>query len=419
VKTNRDLAIQLFKRCLPEFVSDACQLEGINFTVPEVQTLMGGVTVGNKDVHEQNIALNQIAAWKAVLADLKDDRTEVSKAYSHRLHAIAAKEDAMTWGEFRTGMVTIAGTDYLPPDANNLDHLFDEMLSDFAHIEDHYDKAIFLFLSFAKNQFYYDNNKRQGRFMMNTYLLDAGLPAISIPKHREDEFNHAMLRFYNDEHNDPTEMRSFLMSCIPPVIASQFEIPIEDYQIRASSMSNSKSYSIKEIRDHYLELVEQWIHSHPYGRALNSSPEDVHHDYIDVRAAYDLSEFSKVDDPSFFNIIYDVSNHTIKIEILISQEDKACHKEHGSFGDGAINALSTTTDFAKTLLREAHRCDMPLFLSNNSISLTLDDEWMIGSEIVDEYRQELKEYVRCLKAPVASADPLADTAKTDTAMKPA
>jgi len=227
---NKALAIQLFKRSLPELVSDACQLEGINFTVPEIQTLLGGMSVGNKDLHEQDIALNQIGAWKVILSDLLKDNVEISKGYSNKIHNIAAKEDAMEWGQFRSGNVTIAGTEYLPPKTEELDSKYKQMISDFSKIKDDYKKAIFLFLHYAKNQFYYDNNKRQGRFMMNAYLLSQGLPTINVPKKREDEFNHGMLRFYNSPKNDASEMYAFLMSCIHPTIAEQFDLPIVDFQ---------------------------------------------------------------------------------------------------------------------------------------------------------------------------------------------
>lgn len=227
---NKALAIQLFKRSLPELVSDACQLEGINFTVPEVQTLLSGMTVGNKDLHEQNVALNQINAWKAILSDLLADNVEISKDYSNKIHNIAAKEDAMEWGQFRSGNVTIAGTDYLPPSTEELDEKYDSMLNDFSKMKDDYEKAIFLFLHYAKHQFYYDNNKRQGRFMMNAYLLSQGLPAINVPKKRENEFNNGMLRFYDSFENDTSEMYAFLMSCIHPTIAEQFDLPIINFQ---------------------------------------------------------------------------------------------------------------------------------------------------------------------------------------------
>jgi len=227
---NKNLAIQLCKRSLPELVSDACQLEGINLTVSDVQTLLGGMTVGNKELYEQEIALNLIKAWKMILDDVINNKVEITQKYSNKIHNIAAKEDAMEWGRFRSGNVLISGTDYLPPKAENLEDHYNQMLSDFSNINNDYMKAIFLFLQYSKNQFYYDNNKRQGRFMMNAYLLSQGLPAINVPKRREHEFNNGMLRYYNSVNNNASEMYAFLMSCIHPTIAEQFDIPVVDFQ---------------------------------------------------------------------------------------------------------------------------------------------------------------------------------------------
>jgi Fic family protein len=47
----------------------------------------------------------------------------------------------------------------------------------------------------ARNQFFYDVNKRMGRFMMNGLLLHAGYPAINIQAKRKLEFNEKMLLF--------------------------------------------------------------------------------------------------------------------------------------------------------------------------------------------------------------------------------
>ena len=40
IKPNKAKAIMLAKRQLPEFVCDAVNLEGINFTLPEIITLL-------------------------------------------------------------------------------------------------------------------------------------------------------------------------------------------------------------------------------------------------------------------------------------------------------------------------------------------------------------------------------------------
>jgi Fic family protein len=212
IRSNQAKALMLAQREVSAFVCDAVNLEGIPFTLPEVQTLLGGVTVGGHKVSDQQIVLNQGDAWKHLFASIRQGTFSLSKAYACELHAIAAKEEALAWGAFRSGGVTIAGTDWLPPDHAALPGLFDKMAEEAALRHDIYDSAIFIFLEMARNQFFYDVNKRMGRFMMNGLLLDNGYPAINLPARRQLEFNRLMLDFYASGDHAP--MNAFMRSCL-------------------------------------------------------------------------------------------------------------------------------------------------------------------------------------------------------------
>lgn len=209
---NRDKAIMLARRQLSELVCDAVNLEGINFTLPEIQTLLDGVTIGGRKIVDQQIALNQSEAWKTLFGWLDAGEFELSVEKVCELHAIAAKDEALEWGQFRTGGVTIAGTQYMPPSARELPTLFEEMILESQRLADIYDYAISVFLEMARNQFFYDVNKRMGRFIMNGILLDAGYPVINLPAKRQLEFNRLMLDFYDTGKQQP--MNSFLRTCL-------------------------------------------------------------------------------------------------------------------------------------------------------------------------------------------------------------
>lgn len=212
IKPNRAKAVMLTRRELSVFVYDAVQLEGINFTLPEIQTLLEGVTVGGHTLSDQQIAVNQGNAWHKLLADIEQGTFVFSASYAQQLHAIAGKEEALAWGCFRSGGVTIAGTDYMPPLYTQLNDLFTQLEHEQAQIADIYDRAIWVFLSMARQQFFYDVNKRMGRFMMNGILLDAGYPSINVPVKRKLEFNEGMLAFY--QSNNSAQMNAFLRSCL-------------------------------------------------------------------------------------------------------------------------------------------------------------------------------------------------------------
>ena len=202
----------LARRQLAEFVCDAVNLEGINFTLPEIQTLLDGITVGGHTLTDQLIALNQGNAWRTLFNWIENDQFEITVEKVCNLHSIAAKEEALEWGTFRSGGVTIAGTNYMPPKANLLLDLFDQMVKKAFNMPDIYDQAIHLFLTMARSQFFYDVNKRMGRFIMNGLLLSNGYPAINLPAKRQLEFNQLMLNFYDTGDQKP--MNAFMRSCL-------------------------------------------------------------------------------------------------------------------------------------------------------------------------------------------------------------
>jgi Fic family protein len=212
MQPNCATALMLAKRQLSEFVCDAVNLEGINMTLPEVQTLLDGITVGGHKLSDQQITVNQGNAWRLLFKWVECNEFSVSVEKACALHAVAAKEEALTWGAFRTGGVLIAGTDYLPPTAAELPTRFDDMVANLAGIDDIYDQAIHIFLTMAHCQFFYDVNKRMGRFMMNWHLLQHGYPAINLPAKRQQEFNTLMLAFYTS--GDESAMNAFMRSCM-------------------------------------------------------------------------------------------------------------------------------------------------------------------------------------------------------------
>jgi len=208
----------LAKRQLSELVYDAVNLEGINFTLPEIQTLLDGITVGGRKISDQQIAINQAQAWRTLFHWIENNEFVVSAEKACELHGIAGKDEALEWGKFRKGSVTIAGTAHMPPKASELSDFFLAMVRKMHQMDDIYDQAIHLFLTMARHQFFYDVNKRMGRFIMNGLLLTKGYPAINLPAKRQLEFNTLMITFYDS--GDQFEMNTFLRSCLDERVIS-------------------------------------------------------------------------------------------------------------------------------------------------------------------------------------------------------
>lgn len=59
MQPNQPLALQPARRDISVLVYDAVNLEGILMMLPEVQTILGGITVGGCRITDQNMVLNQ------------------------------------------------------------------------------------------------------------------------------------------------------------------------------------------------------------------------------------------------------------------------------------------------------------------------------------------------------------------------
>ena len=199
------------RKVLEGVVHDTVALEGNPFTFPEVKTLLDGVTVGGHRLEDERQVLNQAASWKELLLRVQTGKFKLDRATFCDLHVLVAREEAAEWGVFRTGAVTIAGTDYRPPPWESLSSTFEEGLEVLRAIGSVYERAIAMFLFGALNQFFYDGNKRTSRLMMNGVLLAAGHDAISVPARRRLQFNESMIRFYDSREG--TEMMRFMAGC--------------------------------------------------------------------------------------------------------------------------------------------------------------------------------------------------------------
>lgn len=178
------------------------------------------------------ITLNQIKAWRYFFASVENGTFSVSKEYVLRLHNLVANQEALTWGEFRTGQVSISGTDYLPPKALELDLIWQQLEHEInaklqansaTKIIDIYRTEVLLFAKMAHTQFFFDGNRRTARMMMSGVLLSRGLPMINTPAKRKLEFNQTMIKYYDNE--DFAALFSFMYSCIPEYIKEEYSLP--------------------------------------------------------------------------------------------------------------------------------------------------------------------------------------------------
>ncbi|MVF75723.1 cell filamentation protein Fic, partial [Vibrio cholerae] len=69
----------------------------------------------------QNMAMNQAKAWEFIFALVDRGEFKFTKEIALKIHNIAGQEEALEWGKFRSGYVSITGSEYEPPAPDELD----------------------------------------------------------------------------------------------------------------------------------------------------------------------------------------------------------------------------------------------------------------------------------------------------------
>ncbi|WP_252250678.1 filamentation induced by cAMP protein fic [Clostridium sp. ZBS13] len=195
--------ILLVKKLLPDVVFNMANLEGNPFTYPEVQTLLDGITIGGHKVSDEQQIFRIRNGWNYLFDVIIQDKISFDISTFNRFNDIVAKEEALISGTFRTGQVRIAGTEFIPPKADELESIFkSEFPVLLERCKSKTDLAFETFLWGALNQFYYDGNKRTSRLVANMILMSNGQGIFNIKAKDRLQFNTLMVEFYNTREAD-------------------------------------------------------------------------------------------------------------------------------------------------------------------------------------------------------------------------
>lgn len=218
-----DRALARFRANLPVIVWDAARLEGNNFTLPEVQTLLDGVTVEGKRIEDQDQILDLDAAYKELDRFVTSGRFAADKAVSDRLHGLVARHEAIEAGHFRgQGSVngggsvrlssggTVEGREHGESGALLIE-AFQDIQDYLAGMRDPRQQALVYAAAATRHQFYFDGNKRTAKLMASGILMSAGFDAISVPYSRLYEQNVALDRLFATD--DATSYMRLLADC--------------------------------------------------------------------------------------------------------------------------------------------------------------------------------------------------------------
>lgn len=208
-----------FRAAIPALIWNAAALEGNTFTLPEVRTLLDGVTVSGRRVEEERQILALSEGYSLVDELAGEDRFALDKATSDLIHGIIARHEAIESGHFRGEGVVSGGGAVRLSDGGSVDGVPQEQLGGrwerliefVSDVEDPRERALIFNASATRTQFYFDGNKRTARLMMTGVLLQNGYDPVNVPHSRRLEFNIALDTLFATD--DATPLMAFLASC--------------------------------------------------------------------------------------------------------------------------------------------------------------------------------------------------------------
>lgn len=205
---SRKESVYLLKKNIVELVYNAGKFEGLNTTLLQTEEIIKYNRANNVAVDDVLTVVNLKRGFEMLLNDVQEPLLETSK----RINRVVASEDALFPGEIRTGGIevsTIQGR-YVPPLLtetevhDHFDKIMDQNISET-------EKALRLFLFIAKNQTFWDGNKRTALLTANKIMFSKGLGLLSVPESVFAKFNELLSMYYNsNQSSNESKILSFM-----------------------------------------------------------------------------------------------------------------------------------------------------------------------------------------------------------------
>lgn len=192
----------LAKKKWDENVYCGMQMENRAVTFPQTKTILDGVNVPGVQLDDIQAILNMRDAWRFLIGSIDEP---ISLEYLCKLNGFIARNEALEWGRLRTGSVAISGTDYTPPvpqEAAVRAELAAILAADVTATE----RALNAFCWSARGQLFWGGNKRTSLVLANKILLQAGAGMLTISEKNMEQFNEALLRYYNTAKAEPLKV---------------------------------------------------------------------------------------------------------------------------------------------------------------------------------------------------------------------
>ena len=267
-----------------EWTYNSNSIEGNTLTLRETQmVLQEGITVKGKSLREHFEAKNHEKAINYLFSIVNDDY-ELRSIDILSLHSLVLnmiEEDFA--GRIRNGGVRITGANFVPPNANKVSDLLDELI-DFANINPLQMNDIELATVFHHKLVwihpFFDGNGRTVRLAMNLLLMRKGFPPAIILKNDRKKYYEAL-----NQANNGNYQKLMLLMCQALERTLNIyltSLPDNDYDFQ--EISNIVSEPNSPYGQEYISLLARQgkIDAHKEGRNWFTTKKAIL-DYIDNR----------------------------------------------------------------------------------------------------------------------------------------
>ena len=172
-------------------------IEGNSLTLTETKVLLeNGITIGGKPISECYEAIGHAEAYDYMIEIARGNPLVITKEMIMQLHKLFyARIDLENAGRYRNERVFITGTQYIPPQPDEIPRQMDMFLK--ALYEKWEDTHPVLLAAYAHKTLvdihpFVDGNGRTARLLMNMIIVNRGYQIITIPPILRTEYINAL-----------------------------------------------------------------------------------------------------------------------------------------------------------------------------------------------------------------------------------
>lgn len=204
--TDRRYARHELFRAFPWAVWNSSALEGYNFTLYEVETIINGYAPGNYPIDHIDDVRGIAAGWKTALQAI-DQRAEADETLARQINHAITQKTSLAPGQFRGESTHVHGDGgnvrtprglYVAPRPEEIKPLWD----DFA-IDDPVQRSFLRIPFLARLQPFWDGNKRTALMLSAVDLINNGMPPLIVESHNFDQWHDALTCLFIDNNADP------------------------------------------------------------------------------------------------------------------------------------------------------------------------------------------------------------------------